>query len=63
MAIPEMPAPTIKTSRFCLETFFLDLRGKGGAELSQTRPVNTPNNNQKVLLKIWRIVENILPKM
>ena len=60
MAIPEMPAPTIRTSRFCLETFFLDLRGKGRAELSQIRPVNTPNNNQKVLLNRWRMVENIL---
>ena len=46
IAIPEIPAPTIKTSRFCLETFFFDLKVKGRAGSSIIRPMTIPTSSQ-----------------
>ena len=57
IAIPEIPAPTIKTSRFCLETFFFDLKVKGRAGSSIIRPMTIPTSSQIVLLSRLRILE------
>ena len=46
IAIPEIPAPTIKTSRSCLETFFFDLKVKGRAGSSIIRPMTIPTSSQ-----------------
>ena len=60
IAIPEIPAPMIKTSRFCLETFFFDLKVKGRAASSTTRPISTATTSKNVLFSRWRILERIV---
>ena len=53
IAMPEIPAPMIRTSRFCLATFAFDLKVKGRAGSSTRRPIRTPTTNQNVLFSRW----------